>query len=445
MNNNNPTYRILARDCTVNNDTWLTGLNNNDLIIGPTGAGKTRSYVKPNIMQCNESMIIADTKGNLISEVGPVLINDGYKIIHMNFKDLSEAYGYNPLDFIRFDEKTGKYREQDIMTVANVIVPEARSIKDPFWEDAARMYCACSIAYVMEFLPKEEHSLEYVIDLISEMDGENFNKLFDELRVTEPDCLALKLQKLFKANDRAEKMHASILGVLSEKFNGLNFEAALRMYANENRIDFKQLGKEKTAVFLTISDTDRSMDRLISLFYTQALQELISSADNDYPDCRLPIPVRFILDDFATNAYIPDFDNITSVIRSREIYVSIILQSITQLNALYGQERATTIINNCDNCLYLGGQDITTANYMSIKANKTMNTILEMPLNESYLFTRGSKPKKVEKYDIKEHKRYRELPEYRLSETQIGEAQVVSAEPEINENNLDKEVNDYGY
>lgn len=445
MKNNNPTYRILARDCTVNNDTWLTGLNNNDLIIGPSGAGKTRGYVKPNIMQCNESMIIADTKGNLISEVGPVLRNRGYKIIHMNFKELSEAYGYNPLDFIRFDEKTGKYREQDIMTVANVIVPAVRRVDDPFWENAAKMYATCAIAFVMEFLPKEEHSLKYVIDLISEIEGNNFRMLFDELCNTDPGSLSVKLYKLLKSNGKAERTESCILAVLNEKFNGLNFEAALKMYANENKIDFKQLGREKTAVFLTISDTDRSMDRLISLFYTQALQELISSADNDYPDCRLPIPVRFILDDFATNAYIPDFDNITSVIRSREIYVSIILQSITQLNALYGQAKATTIINNCDNCLYLGGQDITTANYMSIKANKTMNTVLEMPLNESYLFTRGSKPKKVQKYDIKDHERYRELPECRLSELQNGEAQVASVKPKANKNNLEKEVSDYGY
>ena len=125
------------------------------------------------------------------------------------------------------------------------------------------------------------------------------------------------------------------------------------------------------------------------------------------------MPVRFILDDFATNAYIPDFDNIISVIRSREIYVSIILQSITQLDALYGSRKAKTIINNCDNCLYLGGQDIETASYMSYKANKSITTILNMPLEEAYLFTRGSEPRKVEKYDLTEHTRYRELPESR--------------------------------
>jgi len=150
---------------------------------------------------------------------------------------------------------------------------------------------------------------------------------------------------------------------------------------------------------------------LVGIFYTQALQVLCNMADMEYKDHRLPVPVRFILDDFATNAYIPDFDNITSVIRSREIYVSVILQSITQLNALYGQEKATTIINNCDNCLYLGGQDVETARYFSIKANKSINTILNMALDEVYLFTRGREGKKVEKYNICEHEKYKELSE----------------------------------
>ncbi len=137
------------------------------------------------------------------------------------------------------------------------------------------------------------------------------------------------------------------------------------------------------------------MDRLVSLFYAQALQVLCHSADTRYPDHRLPVPVRFILDDFATNAVIPDFDNITSVIRSRNISVSIILQSITQLNAIYGAQRAATITNNCDNCLYLGGQDPETARFISVKANKPVSTILGMGLEETYLFTRGQQPRSV--------------------------------------------------
>lgn len=421
-------YRILAKNQMISNDTWKTGLNNNDLIIGPSGAGKTRNYVKPNIMQCNESIIVADTKGSLIKETGLFLEKNGYKVIHLNFKNFNEAYGYNPFDFIRHDNKRNKYFDQDILTIAASLIPST-SEKDPFWENAARMYLASMIGYVMECLPECEHSLEYVMELFNEMPSGNFSKLFLELEVRNPKSFAVKTYKMFSENKQAEKMDASIRGIMAERLNGLIFSDALDMYNNEHRIDFKKLGQEKTAVFLTISDTDRSMDRLIGLFYTQALQVLCNSADMDYSNYRLPIPVRLILDDFATNAFIPDFDNIISVIRSREIYVSIILQSITQLEGMYGKAKATTIINNCDNCLYLGGQDVDTANFIGIKANKNMNTILKMPLTDVYLFTRGQEGKKVEKYDICDHKRYHELKE---ASTESGLFGCYEYEPDFN-------------
>lgn len=411
--NHNANRRILAKGCYISNNTLATGLNNNDIIIGPSGSGKTRGYVKPNILQCNESMIIADTKGNLIKELKKPLEKAGYKVIDMNFKNLSHSYGYNPFDYIRYDKESGRYNEQDILTIASAIVPKPASKNDPFWELAAKMYFTSAVAYTMECLPEDEHNLDSAITLSLQMGSGNYAKLIEELECVNPDSLAARTYNLFKSTCKSEKTEASILAILGEKFNGLILSELLKMYKSENRIDFSSLGREKTAVFLSISDTDRSKDRIISLFYTQALQALCNSADFDYEDCRLPVPVRFILDDFATNAYIPDFDKIISVIRSREIYVSIILQSITQLDALYGASNAKTIINNCDNCLYLGGQDIDTANYMSFKANKSITTILNMPLDEAYLFTRGREPRIVEKYDITEHTRYRELPESR--------------------------------
>lgn len=405
------TKRILAKGCYISNDTWATGLNNNDIIIGPSGSGKTRGYVKPNILQCNESMIIADTKGNLVKELKSPLEKAGYKVIDMNFKNLSKSYGYNPFDYIRFNEENGSYEEQDILTIASAIIPKPTSKTDPFWELAAKMYFTSAIAYTVECLPKYEHNLESAITLSMQIGNGNYGKLIKELKNVNPNSLAVKTYNLFKDTCKSEKTEASILAILGEKFNGLMISELIRMYKNENRIDFTSLGREKTAVFLSISDIDRSKDRIISLFYTQALQQLCNSADFDYEDCRLPVPVRFILDDFATNAYIPDFEKIISVIRSREIYVSIILQSITQLDALYGASNAKTIINNCDNCLYLGGQDIETANYMSYKANKSTTSILNMPLEDAYLFTRGQEPRLVKKYDLTEHTRYCELPE----------------------------------
>lgn len=430
MKTNN--YRILAKNRLMDNDTRATGLNNNDLIIGPSGAGKTRGYVKPNIMQCNESMIIADTKGNLIDEVGPLLKQNGYRVLRLNFKDLGDSTcGYNPLDYVLFDKRRGKYREQDIITIAAALVPNT-SKKEPFWENAARMYLTSILAYTLECLPKQEHSLKYAVELLGEMNGGNFKQLLGELKAIRPDAFAVQTFRLFENTARSPVTEASIVSTLGEKLNGLSFDGAIRMYTRSNRVNFSTLGRKKTALFLTISDTDRSMDRLISLFYTQALHELCESADKE-PDYRLRVPVRFILDDFATNACIPRFENIISVIRSREIYVSIILQSITQLNALYGASNAETIINNCDNCLYLGGQDVATARFMSAKANKTVDTILNMPLADAWLFTRGHPPQKAEKYDIRQHPRYHLLPEAKREMAASAPAKEMNPPPERSE------------
>ena len=410
MKNTGKNYRILAQGHVMNNNTWETGINNNDLVIGPAGAGKTRGYVKPNLMQCNESMVITDTKGSLIHEVGPLLRGNGYQVIHIDFTDMEDSYGYNPLDYIHCDKETGKYSEQDIMSICACLVP-IENERDPFWDLSARMYLAALVGYVMECLPPEEHTLQYVTEVFDLMSSDQFDKLFAELGVQNPDSFAYKKYTMFRGNRKAEKMHESIRGILIEKLDTLTYDGPVKLFNQPNKVEFSQLGKEKTAVFLSVSDTDRSSDRLVNLFYTQALQALCASADKDYQNHRLPVPVRFILDDFATNAEIPDFDKIISVIRSREIYVSIILQSLSQLNAIYGKDRAMTIINNCDNCLYLGGQDVDTARYISLKANRTVDSILNLPLNEAYLFTRGTLPQKVQKYDIKNHVRYRELPE----------------------------------
>lgn len=403
-------FRILAQDVEICNDTWKTGLNNNDLIIGPCGAGKTRSYVKPNLMQCNESVIVADTKGSLRDEVGPLLEQKGYKVITVDFTDMMDSYGYNPLSCIRYDEKRKKYSEQDIVSVTACLVP----IEDPrqaIWEHHARQYLSALIAYALETKPRGRATLKDVVHCFSIMDSEGFLRQFEDLGRRNPKSFAWNRYQLIKDTRKAEKMHESIRGIVAQKLDTLTFDGPMHMYSRPGQVDFAALGREKTAVFLNVSDTDRSMDRLVSLFYTQALQSLCRSADKDYPDHRLPVPVRLILDDFAAGTEIPDFDQIISVIRSREVYVSVILQSLSQLSALYGHDRAMTIVNNCDNCLYLGGQDVETAKYFSFKANKSVESVLNLPLNDAYLFTRGSIPRKVRKFDITRHQHYRDLPE----------------------------------
>jgi len=404
--------RILAHEQTVDNDTWTTGLNNNDLIIGPPGSGKTRGYVLPNIMQASESMIVTDTKGDLCRKVGRFLETIGYRVQELDLTDgLSSPWGYDPLDYIRTSQD-GRCHEQDVMTVAAALVPNENS-RDPFWELSARSMLACIIAYVMERLPENEHTMESVVRLFGEMGTGRFDALMNELIEIDSGCLTAMQYQMFSLGKKADRTYASIQSILAEKLSVFTFAGTRALLGCSRKINLSAIGKRKTAVFLHMSDTDRSMDRLASLFYTQTLQVLCRCADKR-PDSCLRIPVRFILDDFAAaaDACIPDFDKITSVIRSREISVSIILQSLSQFESAYGHDKAMTIINNCDHLLYLGGQDVETARYVSVKANRPVNAVLQMPLDSAWLFERGTAPRQVQKYALKNHPMYSRLAGY---------------------------------
>lgn len=405
-------YRILAEGRTVSNDTWSTNLNNNDIIIGPPGSGKTRGYVIPNILQCNESMVIADTKGALRQQVSGVLERSGYRIHEINLTDCrASTIGYNPLRCIRYDSGREHYREQDILRAAACLVP-IETI-DPFWDRAARMLLETLLGYLLECQPQEEHTLSSAVLLLSEMGGGLTGKLLDEYAAIAPESFAAVRWKLYKSMTQADRTQACIQGMLAERLSTLTFDGVADLFTRSNQVDFSALGRERIALFLNISDTDRSLDPLAALLYAQALQELCAEADRK-PEHRLDVPVRFYLDDFAANVTIPDFDKIISVIRSREISVSIVLQSLSQLDSLYGHPRAQTILSGCDNLLYLGGQDVETAQYISVKANKPASSILNMPLDAAWLFTRGTAPQQVQKYPLQSHPRFYELPEAML-------------------------------
>lgn len=424
--------RILAANRSVGNDTWTTGLNNNDLIVGPSGSGKTRGYVIPNILQSDESLIVTDTKGNLREQLGGVLEGNGYSVLELDLAGCAASRnGYDPLDYIRTAESPGDggcghCSEQDVMTVSAALAP-IQSQRDPFWDYAARGLLASIIAYVMDCLPPRERTMESVLALFHEVRTGRYAALIGELARTDPDSMAVSQYQLFDAGRDAEKMRSSIQGILGERLSIFAFSGTRALLRHPKKIDIASIGRRKTALFLRLSDTDRSMDRLASLFCSQALQVLCGLADAE-PDGRLKVPVRFILDDFAAAAdcCIPDFDRITSVIRSREISVSIILQSLSQLEASYGHARAMTIVNNCDHLLYLGGQDVETARYISAKANKSVHTILQMPLEDAWLFTRGRAPEAVRRYVPEAHPRHlrqNELPNDHTDDTE-GEMQI---------------------
>lgn len=399
FNENRSSYKgihHLAKGIDFDTDTWQSGTNNNVLVIGPTGAGKTRSYVMPNVLDSHESMIILDTKGALYEQLCDMLTYKGYDVKLLDFRNLHRSFGYNPFDHIRYEKAKGLYSEKDILSLSSCLISDLSS-KEPYWDNAARQYLACLISYVLEALPEEEHDLISVMKLLHIMSGDVFEKMMYELHLEKPDSSAYLRYMNIKDMRTAEKMDSSIKGILSTNLDPLCFDEAMVLYHHPSKIDFRTFGERKTALFLTISDTDRSLDKLADAFMSQALQQLCLSADQTAHH-RLKVPVRLYLDDFANSLFIPDFDKIISVIRSREISVSVILQSVAQLNSLYGEAKASTIINNCDRLLYLGGQDLISADLISKRASRTIDSILSMDLEDVWLFSRGEKPQIVKKY-----------------------------------------------
>ena len=275
------TYRILAEGCFVSNNTRQTALNNNDLVIGVSGGGKTRGYVLPNILLGDESIVVVDTKNTIKSMVSKQLKRKGYDVVSIDFTDLKNSpYGYNPLDYIMFDEETGRYCEQDIMTVSAALTP-VTSLREPYWEIMGRVFLESLVSYTLEALPNEEHHLNSVVQLFKVMGNRQkvFDILLTELKQLDPDSFAVSRHEMFKSIAASERTYASILGTLSEKLDVLSFDGAKRLFENPNKLRFEEISKKKTAVFLNISDTDRSMDRLANHFFTQAFHSLCSFAD----------------------------------------------------------------------------------------------------------------------------------------------------------------------
>lgn len=389
--------RVLAVNKTVSNNTRETGLNNNDLIIGPSGAGKTGGYVIPNMLEGNESLIVADTKCNLYRKLGPAMRAKGYKTYSVNFVNPENSYSYNPFDYIRRN-KDGTPNEMDICSVSNVIIPITVS-KNPFWEISAQNVLHCLIAFTIDMFSPEEQNLFTVNTLFHTMMSQCTNdgvQFLNEYTLTKPDSFAARRYKMFKNVVGVDKTWNCISQFLSNGISIFGIDGAKQLFSGSNKIRIPDISHEKSVIFLNVSDSDGAFDKLINLFYTQAFQSLMLEADRS-PSSSLDIPVRIILDDFATNVNIPDFDKIISVIRSRNISASIVLQSLSQLNSGYSSGQAGTIINNYDHILYLGGMDLDTIRYISVRTNKAQENIMAMPVDKAYLLERGKAGELVDK------------------------------------------------
>ena len=415
--------------------------NKNVLVIGGSGSGKTRFFVKPNLMQMHSSYVVTDPKGTLLVECGKMLQKGGYKIKSLNTINFKKSMHYNPFAYIR--------SEKDILKLVNVIIANTKGdgekSGEDFWVKAERLlYCAL-IGYIYYEAPEEEKNFITLLDLINASeareDDENYKSpvdmLFDRLAEREPEHFAVKQYVKFK--QAAGKTLKSILISCGARLAPFDIKE-LRDLMEYDELELDTLGDEKTALFVIISDTDDTFNFVVAIMYSQLFNLLCDKADNEYGG-RLPVHVRCLLDEFSNIGQIPKFEKLISTIRSREISACIILQAQSQLKAIY-KDNADTIIGNCDTTLFLGGKEKSTlkelsetlgketidmyntsetrsnqnsygTNYQKLgKELMSQDELSVMDGGKCILQLRGVRPFLSDKYDITKHPRYKMLSDY---------------------------------
>ena len=355
---------ILTQNIQIGLDGRKHRRNLNMLVVGGSGSGKTRFFVKPNIMQCNCSYIVADPKGELLRATGGMLEKNGYVVKVLNLVDMSRSDGYNPLAYIHTDTDALKL-------VTNLIkntTPKTAGNTDPFWDKSETALLQAFILYLKYEAPISEQNFATVMYMIqnaaaSEND-ESYKSpmdvIFEALEEREPEHIAVKQYKVFK--QAAGKTAKSIListAVRLAAFNLSQFAAI----TNNDEMELDKLGEQKQAIFAVIPDNDSSFNYIVGMLYTQAFQELYYNADHKNGG-RLKIPVRVLMDEFANVALPDDFEKVLATCRSREISINIIIQNMVQLKALF-KDSWENITGNCDTFLYLGGNEQGTHKYIS--------------------------------------------------------------------------------
>ena len=424
--------RLLTRNVKIGLNTRQHNRNLNVLVCGGSGAGKTRFYCKPNLMQANTSFVVLDPKGELLRDTGNLLKMQGYKILVLDLISMEKSHSYNPFVYLKTDNDVQKLVTNLFQSTGG----KGTQKVDPFWDTAASMLLLALIFYLYYEAPEEEQNFSMVLELLRaaaiEDDEDScpspLDDLFSELEMEKPNHIALKYYHAYRSgSNRTIKSIQITLASRLEKFN-LESLAAL---TSTDELDLPRLGEEKVALFALIPDNDPSFNFLVSILYTQLFQQLFYLADHVYGGS-LPVPVHFLMDEFANVSLPDDFEKILSVMRSRGISVSIILQNMAQLKSLF-EKQWESIVGNCDEFLYLGGNEQSTHKYISELLGKetiNLNTFgkstgrsgnystnyqisgreLLTPdevrmLDNRYalLFIRGEAPIKDLKYDILKH------------------------------------------
>ena len=355
---------ILTQNTRIGLDGRKHRRNLNVLVCGGSGAGKTRFYAKPNIMQANTSFVVLDPKGEILRDTGFMLEKEGYEIRVLDLINTERSHGYNPFVYLRDDKDVLKL-------VANLVrntTPKGAHSNDPFWERAETALLEALILYLVNEAPPEEQNFPMVMEMISaaevKEEDEGYTSILDELfnalEQRNPEHLALKQYRIFKmAAGKTAKSILISLGVRLEKFNLPQIASVV----SHDELNLPSLGDKKTALFAVIPDNDSSLNYIIGMMYTQLFQELFFKADQLHGG-RLPVHVHCVMDEFANVALPDEFDKLLSTMRSREVSVSIIIQNLAQLKALF-EKQWESIVGNCDEFLYLGGNEQSTHKYVS--------------------------------------------------------------------------------
>ena len=385
-----PNTMILGQDRYYSLNCYETKVNNNVLVVGTSGAGKTRSIVTPNLLQATGSYVVSDPKGNLYKKYKGYLKAQGYVVKKLDFTDPENSAHYN---FFKYIKST-----QDIVKAAHMLIYQRKDTMhvEPFWDEASQLLVQAVMAYLIERWGPEEQNLHRVLQLVNLYQGTGemeerktpLDNMMEELGKENPDSYALSMYTKFRV--AADKTLRSIMISVNARL-GLYDTPELNEMTGSDDIDIASIGKQKTALFVTVSDTDRSMDGLVNIFFTQAMNELCRYADTECEDSYLPVPVRFILDDFATNCKIDDFPRMIASIRSRGISTMLLIQAESQLTENYGHD-GKTIIGNCDTYVYLGGNDVETARAVAARCDLPVKRILNMPIETNWIFRRGEAP-----------------------------------------------------
>lgn len=424
--------KILTRNVMLGLNARKHKRNLNVLVVGGSGAGKTFNYCKPNIMQANSSFVALDPKGEILRDTGHLLEKKGYEVKILDLINMEKSHCYNPFVYLRNDNDVQRL----VTNLFKSTTPKGSQTSDPFWDVAASMLLLALIYYLVYKAPEEEQNFAMVMEMLSygAIEDEESNEdtaldtLFNRLEDENHNHIALKYYRSYHSG--SGRTLKSIQVTLQSRLEKFNLESMAKL-TNVDELELSSMGEKKVALFAVIPDNDTSFNFLVSILYTQLFQQLFYIADYKYGGA-LPIPVHLVMDEFANVSLPDDFDKILSVMRSRNVSVSIILQNLAQLKALF-EKQWESIIGNCDTFLYLGGNEQSTHKYVSeLLGKETIDTdshtrsfgshgnystsyqntgrelltpdeVRKLDNKYALLFIRGEKPVKDEKYNMLKH------------------------------------------